>query len=135
MVELLAPRVEHSEAANLGPEMLWVPGDVLEGSGHRAKEQTIEQARVLECQWPQSVRQGKDHMTVRGIEELSLPRGEPRGLRRAVTFGAAAVPARVVRLDCVATVVALRDMAAEGSGPAHGDRPQGPVCSPHRVCP
>jgi hypothetical protein len=33
------------------------------------------------------------------------------------------VPARVVRLDLVATVIALRDMAAEGRSPAHGDGP------------
>ena len=41
--------------------------------------------------------------------------------------GAAAVPARVVRLDLVPTVVALGDMAPEGGGPAHGDGAQGPV--------
>jgi hypothetical protein len=38
MVELLAPGVEHGEAADLSPEMLWVPSDVLERLGDRAKE-------------------------------------------------------------------------------------------------
>ena len=50
MVQLLAPGVQHGEAANLRPEMLGVPGDVLERLRHGAKEQTIEQARVLERQ-------------------------------------------------------------------------------------
>src|SRR5437764_7939419 len=66
-------------------------------------------------------------MAVGGIEELLLPRGEPRGLGRAMTFGTAAVPAGVVRLDLVATVVALSNMAPEGSGPAEGDGPQCPM--------
>jgi len=38
MVELLAPGVEHGEAADLCPEMLRVRGDVLERLGDRAKE-------------------------------------------------------------------------------------------------
>jgi hypothetical protein len=38
MVELLAPGVEHGEAADLRPKMLGVPGDVLERLGDRAKE-------------------------------------------------------------------------------------------------
>jgi len=50
MVELLAPRVQHGEAANLGPEMLRGSGDILERLGDGAKEQTIEQAGVLERQ-------------------------------------------------------------------------------------
>jgi len=38
MVELLAPGVEHGEAADLCPEMLRVRGDVLERLGDCAKE-------------------------------------------------------------------------------------------------
>ena len=50
LVQLLAPGVEHGEAADLRPEMLRVPGDVLEGLGDRAKEQAIEEAGVLQRQ-------------------------------------------------------------------------------------
>ena len=127
MVQLLAPGVQHGEAPDLGPEMLGVPSDVLERLGDGAKEQPIEEAGVLERQGPEVVREGKDHMDVGRLEDLPLPGGEPRGLRGAMAFGAAAVPARVVRLDLVATVVALGDMAPEGGGPAHGDGAQGPV--------
>jgi hypothetical protein len=38
MVQLLAPGVQHGEAADLRPEMLRVPGDVLERLGDSAKE-------------------------------------------------------------------------------------------------
>ena len=42
MVQLLAPGVEHGEAAELGPEMLGGLGNVLECLGSGAKEQAIE---------------------------------------------------------------------------------------------
>jgi len=42
LVQVLAPGVEHGEAADLCPEMLRVPSDVLEGLGDGAKEQAIE---------------------------------------------------------------------------------------------
>jgi hypothetical protein len=38
IVQLLAPGVKHGEAADLGPEMLGVPGNVLERLGNGAKE-------------------------------------------------------------------------------------------------
>src|SRR5216684_1996779 len=71
--------------------------------------------------------EGKDHMDVRRVEHLALPGGEPRGLGGAVTFGAAAVPAGVIGLLLMVTVVALRDMSSEGSGPAQGHGAQGPM--------
>ena len=92
-------------------------------------------AGVLERQGPQGVRQGKDHMDVGRLEHLALPGGEPRGLGGAMTFGAAAVPARVVRLDFVPTVVALGDMAPKGGGPAHAMARRARCCAPERVGP
>src|SRR2546427_12361255 len=73
------------------------------------------------------MRQGKDDMGVGGFKQLVFTGGEPRGLRGAMAFGATAVPARVVRLDLVSTVVALRDMAPEGGSPAQADGAQRPV--------
>ena len=117
MVELLAPGVEHGEAADLRAEMLGGPGDVLERLGDGAKEEAIEVAGILEGQGPQSVRQGKDDMDVGRREHLTFPGHEPGSLRGAMTFRTAAVPARVVRLSLVPTMVALGDMSAQGGGP------------------
>ena len=50
MVELLAPGMEHRQAADVRPEMLRVPGDVLERLRHGPKEQAIEHTRGLEGQ-------------------------------------------------------------------------------------
>ena len=127
LVELLAPGMEHGEAADLGPEMRGVPGDVLERLRDGAKEQPIEQARVLQRQRPEVVRQGKDHMTVGDSEEFLLSGGEPRHLGRPMTCGAAAVPARVVRLHFVPTVVALGNVASQGGRATQRDGAQGPM--------
>ena len=48
MVQLLAPGVEDSQAADLRAKVLGVPRDVLEGLRHRVKEQTVELAGVLQ---------------------------------------------------------------------------------------
>ena len=80
VVELLAPGVEHGEAADLRPEMLGVPGDVLERLGDGAKEYAIQVAGMLQGQGSQVVWQGKNHMDVGCVEHLALPSGEPRGL-------------------------------------------------------
>jgi hypothetical protein len=127
MMELLAPGVQHGKAPDLGPEMRGLLSDVLEGLRDGAKEQAIELARVLQRQRPEIVRQGKNHMDVGCLKELAFPGGEPRGLRGAVTFGAAAVPARVVCLHLVATMIALGDMSAQGGSPAHSDGTQRPI--------
>ena len=127
MVQLLAPGVEHGEAAELGPEMFGGLSNVLECLGDGAKEQAIEWARVLEHQRPQIVWQGKDDMGVGRLEHLAFPGREPRRLHRAMTFGAATVAAGVVGLDLVATLVALCDVSPKRRSPAHGDGAQRPV--------
>ena len=127
MVQLLAPGVEDGEATDLGHEMLGVPGDVLEALRNGAKEQTIEQARVLERQGCEVMWEGKDNMHVGGLEHLMFTGGEPRGLGGAMAFGTATVAARVVGLLFVPTVVALGDVPPEGGGPAQGEGPEGPV--------
>jgi hypothetical protein len=87
MMQLLAPGVEHGEAPDLRTEMFGLCGDVLECLADRAKEEPIEQTRVLQRQGAQVVWQGKDDMDVRRLEYLALPRSKPRGLGGAVTFG------------------------------------------------
>jgi hypothetical protein len=135
MVELLAPGMEHGEPADLCAEMRGVPGDVLKRLGDRAKKEPIEQTRVLQRQGTQVVRQGKDPMDVWRVEHLALPGREPRGLGRAMAFGAAPVAARVIRLHFVPTVVALGDMSAQSGRATQRDRAQCPVLRPREGVP
>jgi hypothetical protein len=118
-----APGMAHGEAAALRAELRGGPGDILERLGDGATEQPIQGAGVLQRQGPQGMREGKEHRTGGGREHLARPGGEPRGLAGAMPCGAAAVPARVVRLDLVAPVSARRAMAAAGRRPAPGEGP------------
>jgi hypothetical protein len=127
MGALLAPGVEHRETADLGPEMLGGPSDILERLRHGTQEQPVEEAGGLQRQRPQGGRQGKDHMGVGRLEALLLPGSQPGGLRGAMTCGAAAVATGVIRLLFGPAVVAWRDMAPEGSGPTQRNGAEGPL--------
>jgi hypothetical protein len=82
---------------------------------------------MLQHQGLQSVRQGKDHVDLGRVEDLARPGREPRGVGGAMTLRTAAVAARVVGLDLVATVVTLGDVAAQGSRATQRDSAQGAV--------
>ncbi len=62
-------------------------------------------------------------MDVWRLEDFILPIFEPSTLGGAVTFWAMPVATRVVRLLLVATLVALDEVAAEGSGATQLDGP------------
>src|SRR5215831_18832313 len=66
-------------------------------------------------------------MGVGRLEDLLLPGSQPCGLRGAMAFGAAAVPAGIIRLDFMPTLVALGDMAAQGGRATERDGTQGSV--------
>jgi hypothetical protein len=71
-----------------------------------------------------------DDMRMGRLEHRAFSGGEPRGLCGAMACGAAAVPARVVRLDLMATLVALGDMASQGRRSGTRRWPAGP-CAAH----
>ena len=79
MVELLAPGMEHRQAADVRPAMLRVPGDILERLRHGPKEQAIEHTRVVEAQGTEDRRQRKDYIDVGRVKHLCSQSGEPLG--------------------------------------------------------
>jgi hypothetical protein len=72
-LELLAPGVEHRQAAQFGPEMLGIARDVEEALGHGAKEQAIEHAGIVENEGAEVLGQSKDGVHVGGGEDVALP--------------------------------------------------------------
>jgi hypothetical protein len=126
-VELLAPGMEHGEAAEVRPKMLRVPGDVLERLCHGTKEHAVEDAGILEAQGTEGVWQRKPHMDIGDIEHFTFPRGEPGHLSGSVTLGAVAVSTGIITDLLVATVVTLGFVAPQGGGAADGDGAQGPT--------
>jgi hypothetical protein len=125
LLELLAPSVQHGQAAHLGAQMLGVARDVEQALRHAVKQERIEHAGILKDKRIEVVGQGRNHMDVRCRQDFSLSLGEPSGLGRAVTFWATAMPAGVIRRLWVATPVALSEMPAEGRGATQLDGAQG----------
>lgn len=107
--------------------MLGVAGDVLEALGHGVKEQVIDHPLILPHQGRELLRQGGNHVGVWREQDFALPGLETGGLGGAMAFGAAATPARVIRLLFVPTVVTARVVTAEGGGSTQLDGPQGPM--------
>ena len=48
MLEVLPPGVEDGQEADLGPEVLGIGGDSLQGLGGGPEEQAVDHARVLQ---------------------------------------------------------------------------------------
>jgi hypothetical protein len=127
MVELLAPGMEHRQAADVRPEMLRVPGDILERLRHGPKEEVIEHPRVVEAQGTEDMGQRKDDMDVGNVKHLALPSGEPGRLGGPMALGAVVIATGVIADLFVATLVTLRRVPPKGCSPADGDGPEGAV--------
>src|SRR5437764_979099 len=98
-----------------------------EGLGHGLKEEGIHHPRVVERQWAEEVREGKDYMDVRDVEQFCFAGCEPGGLCPAWTLGAMPIATGVVGDLQVATLLTLRRVPSQGRGPADRDRPEGAV--------
>jgi hypothetical protein len=121
MMELLAPRMEHRQAANLGPKMLRVPRDVLECLHHGATQHAIEQAGILEAQGTEEMWQREHDMDVGDVEHLTLPGSKPGRLCSPVALGAVAIATGVIADFLVAALITLGFVAPKGSRAAAGD--------------
>ena len=128
--QVLSPRVQDREEADLRAKMLGIGSDLRQGFGDGAEQQVVEFDGVLPDQRVEIVRQRKDDVKVTRRQKLLFPGRDPAlaslGLalgtmtiaagveRDAFFFIAAAVPARVLRT--------LVDMTAECGGAATRDR-------------
>lgn len=108
VLELLAPGVEHRQAAQLGAEMLGIAGNVQKRLRHATKKQRIEHLRIVKDEGREVLWQGKNPMDVGRLEDFILSSVKPGSLGSPVTFWAAAVATRVIRLLLVATQVELQ---------------------------
>jgi len=77
--QVLAPRMQYGQKANLGPEMLWGRRHVLERFGNGAEQHAVDDALVLQCDRRQCIREREDHVKVGHGEEFLRPRFHPFG--------------------------------------------------------
>src|SRR5258708_29820478 len=86
-VELLTPRMQHAEEANLCAQVSRIASDFEKGFGTGAEQETVEDLLVLQNQWSQSMGQCEDHVQVAGREKFLSTRSDLT--LRAVAIAAA----------------------------------------------
>ena len=70
MFEVLAPGVQDGQEADLGPEVLRIGGDLLQGLGGGAEQEAVDLPRVLQGDRTERRRERKDHVKVLDRQQL-----------------------------------------------------------------
>jgi len=119
--------MQHREKPDVCAQVVRIACHSQEGLGNGLKEEGIHHPRVSEREWAEEMREGKDHMDVRDVEQFCVTGREPGGLCPAWTLGAMPIATGVVGDLQVSTLLTLRRVPSQGGGPADRDRPEGAV--------
>lgn len=96
MLEVLTPRVQDAEQANVGSQVLGVASTLKERRGTGAEEQVVEQPLVLQHECGQFMGQREDDVEVGHRQQLGGARGQPSGACVALALGTVPVATRVI---------------------------------------
>ena len=122
MDQRLAPGMQDGEEPDPSAEMFRIQGDFLERSTHSTKQETVDDAWVLERQRCEGLRHREDDVRVGHRQHLGLACLEPVRLGTTLTLRTVTVAARVVRDPLVSAAVAFLDVTTQVCSPAGGDR-------------
>ena len=121
VLEVLAPGVQDGQEPDLGPEVLRVGGDLLQGLGGGTEQEAVDHPGVLQGDRAEHCRERKDHMEVLDREQFRCPGLHPLRRGGGLALGAVAVAARVISDLPMPAAVALLDVPAQRGGPAGRD--------------
>jgi hypothetical protein len=110
--------VQDGEEADGGAQMTRIGGDDAQRVRGRVEEDAVDHRFVLRRDLGDGLGHGEDDVKVLAVEQIRGPVFDPRGAGQRLAAGAMPVSAAVVPHASVPAVVALLDMAAEGSGAA-----------------
>jgi hypothetical protein len=114
--------MEHRKKADLGSKMLGVEGNLHKRFGAGPEQQVVEELLVLQQEWRELVRQGKNYVEVADGEQFFLASSrEPAPPSRDLTLGAVPIATGVENDDPMATTGALMEMSTQDCGTAVGD--------------
>ena len=123
--EVLAPGVQDGQEPDLGPQVLRVGGDLLQGLGGGTEQDPVDFPRILLGDRAEHRRECQDHVKVFNGQQLSFSCLHPLRRSGGLALGAMAVPARVVGDPLMPAAVTLLDMPAQSRSPAGGDVAEG----------
>jgi hypothetical protein len=90
-----------------------IAGYLLQGLRTGAEQEVIEDLLVLQRQWGELVRQGKDNVDIGNRQKFVLTSHNPFVASPALTLGAMAIAAAVIGDGAIATARALITMPTE----------------------
>ena len=96
MLQLLIPRMQNAEEADLGAEAPGVCGNFDERLCAAAEQQSVDHFFVLQGQWRQLVGKRKHDVSIGHGEQFGASRRQPAVARLALALRAVPVPARVI---------------------------------------
>lgn len=112
----------------------WIAGEFHEGEGSGLEQDGVQDGLMGTHQFTEFSGQGKDQMEIRYGKNFLVPSLQPPCGVGAVTLWTAAVPAGMIRIMLVATVVTLSQVPTQGLGTAGTDILKGsPVAGEHPV--
>lgn len=118
MHQVLAPRMQDGEKANLRAEMLGLGGNLQERFGSGLEQEAVDDALVRQRQGAQLGWQREYDVEVGDVEQFRLPRLQPSRAGRGLALGAVAIAARIVGEAAISAGVARLFVSAERSGTA-----------------
>jgi len=110
----LAPGVQDGEEADLGTEVSSITGQRLERFGYGSKEDAVDLALVLQCEWTDRFRNREDHVEVRYGKQFTLPIVEPLGPSLALALRAVTIATGVIGNPLVPAAIASKSVTAKG---------------------
>ena len=116
--EVRAPRMQDAQAADAGPEVAGVGGDLTQAAGGGPEQQGVEAAAVLQGELGEGGRQGEHDMKILAVEQFGAALQEPAVACQSLALGTVAVAAGAIAETAVAASVTLFDQTAEGGGAA-----------------
>ena len=125
MPECLPPSVQHGEKTEAGCEPAL--SNFEQRLGHGAKQDAVDNARVLKRQGTELMRQREHDMKVDHGQRVAQPLVEPLGSCRGLALRAMPVAAGVVGHLAVAALVALKHVAGQSLGAAGCDVGENPA--------
>ena len=87
MHQVLAPRVQDGEKADLRAEVAWLCGNLQQRFGSCLEQDTVDDSLVRQCQQAQLGWQREHHVKVRHVEQFRLPRSQPSARAEAWHLG------------------------------------------------
>jgi hypothetical protein len=120
--ELLVPGVEHTEEANLGPEMSGIAGDFEKSFCTGTEQQIVDDLFILQSHGGELGRQSEHDMNVTRGKKFATTCGEPPFPSARLTLRTVAIATTVVGDGgTLSTAGALINMAAQCGGATAGN--------------